>query len=186
MNLSRKQRRARAKDKRKFLVAYAFTTVMFASDSAGYISAIGKIGTYEPLLDRMISGQTRGVSPDVLIREWECSICHKNYEKCPHEEGTLYNGISCQLIAKNIKFMGTSFVDEPKDPRCRVNDLLVIWEVGGAKLFEWYGFEVYTENLRFKNIEYARSQKLISQKAAFTLSEFFSVHLFGKVVFIEK
>lgn len=167
------------KEKSKFPVAYAFTAVMFASDSAGYISSTIKIED-SGWINRIISGESRGISPEIIVRNWECSICHEEYEKCIHEEGLEYNGVECQLIARNIEFSGTSLVDKPKDPRCRVNDLLVISQMGGTKIFEWYGFELHHTNIRFENIEKAHEQKLISNKAALTFSEFFSLNLLGK------
>ena len=77
---------------------------------------------------------------------------------------------------------------QPKDPRCRVNDLLVIWEAKKtkAKLFEWHGFELHTENIRFQDIEKAQRKGLITSKNAERLSKFFSVNLFGVFTFKEK
>lgn len=184
MNLSEKLKEPQTNERSKFLVAYAFTTVIFVTEGTGDITAT--LMLKDPtMLERIISGKSRGISPSVIIRNWECSICHGNYEKCPHEEGSQYDGVICQLIAKNIEFTGASLVDEPKDPRCRVNDLLVISSLDGKKLFEWYGFELYTENIRFKDIQHAYKSKLISQKAAFRLSELFSVKLYGVVRFTE-
>ena len=173
-----------AEEKSKSVVAYAFATVIFASDDTGYVSTTIRIQN-ESMLNRIITGQSRGVSPDMIIRKWECSICQGDFEKCNHEEGALYDGSVCELVARNIEFAGASLVDEPKDPRCRVNDLLVISRNNNKKVFEWYGFEVYDENLRFKDIADAHKQRLISQKAAFNLSELFSVNLYGKVTFTE-
>ena len=173
------------KEKSSFLIAYAFTTVIFDSDTGGYVSSTLEIKKSR-VINWIISGDSRGISPDVIIRNWECTICHKEYEKCMHEEGVEYSGTRCQLIARNIEFSGVSLVDEPKDPRCRVNDLLVISQIKGAKLFEWYGFELHNDKIRFKNIKEAHKKKLISSKTAFAFSEFFSVNLFGKVDYVEK
>ena len=139
-------------EKGKFIEAWAFATVIFADDSPGHVSCDIKYETYDEVLELIISGQCRGFSPEVTIRNFECSVCHSDYEKCSHEEGHYYSGIACKLIAKNIEFVGCSIVPQPKDPRCRVNDLLVIWEAKKtkAKLFEWHGFELHTENISFR------------------------------------
>ena len=167
------------KGKGKLTVAYAFATAMFDSDSNGYVSVIIRIHN-ELKLKRIITGQSRGVSPDIIVKWWECSICHSNFEKCNHEEGSLYAGSLCQLIARDIQFTGASFVDEPKDTRCRVNDMLVISEVDKRNLFEWYGFELHDDNVRFKDIAKACKKELISQKIAFKLSRLFSINLYCK------
>lgn len=166
------------KGKSKLFAAFAFATTMFDSESNGYIRTLIRIQN-ESMVKRIITGQSRGVSPDIIVRLWECSICHNDFEKCDHKEGALYDGSPCQLVARNIEFTGASLVDEPKDPRCRVNDLLVISKENKNNLFEWYGFELHTENVRFKDISEARKRGLISQKAAFKLSELFSVNLYG-------
>jgi hypothetical protein len=175
-------------DKGKFIEAWVFATVVFASDTSGYVTCSVKYETYSDILERIISGQSRGVSPEIITRKFECSICNNNYEKCFHEEGKYYDGIVCKLIAKEIEFIGGAIVDEPKDPKCRVNDLLIIWAANGSKtkLFEWYGFELHTEKRRFQDIEDARKKGLISDKSALKLSELFSVNLFGAVRFKEK
>ena len=87
---------------------------MFDSDNKGFISIIMRLHN-ELWLRYIITGQSRGVSPDIIIKRWECSICHKDFEKCDHEEGTFYNCSPCQLIAKDTEFTGASLVDEPKD-----------------------------------------------------------------------
>lgn len=68
----------------------------------------------------------------------------------------------------------------PKDPRCRITDLLLIRaNANQRKQYEWYGFEVISENDRFENIERAKESKLIPQEVALQFAEFFSINLFG-------
>jgi len=166
-------------ENRKLLAAYAFSNLIFAADADACVSTLAKLSNDEKLLKVIISG-SRGISPEIIIKKWTCSICHGNYEKCSHNEGAYYHGQICETIASKIEFLGAALVDVPKDYRCRITDLLIVWEITKETIFEWYGFELSNENTRFKNIQKAHKQGLISQKFAFYLSECFSVQLYGK------
>lgn len=166
------------KKKNDILIAYAFGSVIYSSDTSGYITTVLKIDP--KIINKIISGEIRGLSPEIRIRKWECSICHKNFEECSHEEGKLYNNKICKAIAKEIEFTGVSLVDHPADSRCRITDLLLITEEAGKRKYEWYGFRVDNENDRFKNIQRALEKGLISQNAAFSFSKFFLMKFEGK------
>jgi hypothetical protein len=168
------------KEKSELIVAFAFATAIFDADSKGCIRLTIHIQN-EPMLEGIITGQRRGVSPDIIIRQWECSICHDDFEKCSHTERAIYDSCLCQSIPRDAEPIGASLVDEPKDPRCRVNDLLVIRQTDKRNLLEWYGFELHDENLRFKDIAEASKKEFISQATALKLSELFSVNLYGGV-----
>jgi len=167
------------KKKNSSLIAFAFGSVIYTSDTGGYITAELKIGDLN-VINKIISGEIRGLSPEIKISKWECSICNKNFEECPHEEGKLYNNKICKTIAKGIEFTGLSLVDHPEDPRCRITDLLLIKEKAGKRKYEWYGFKVNNENDRFRNIQHALENGLIPQDVAFSFSKFFSIKLEGK------
>jgi len=169
--------------KSNFLKAFAFGPIMFASDTGGNIKITLAIGNLQ-VADRIISGEIRGLSPELKIRKWECSICHDDFEKCDHEVGERYSGLECQLIARGITFSGASMLTvPPKDPRCRITDLLLIREENGRKKLEWYGFRVNSELDRFRSIQSAYDSKLIPQEAAFRFGEFFSINLTGNTVY---
>jgi hypothetical protein len=172
--------------KANLLEVYAFGPIVFASDdSNARIVITVKIPPQSNMINRILSGKSRELSPEIRIKQWECSICHGDYEKCSHKNGFLYDDIKCQVIAKDIEFRGGSIVDEAKDPRCRVTDLLLVGRINKRqKCFEWHGFEVNSESDRFKSIQAAVKQNLIPEEAAFRFSEFFSVSLFGKCQYI--
>lgn len=161
--------------------AYAFGPVIFAYNSKGHIDTEIQI-TEAIVIDKVISRELRGLSPEVKIKWWECSLCHQNFEVCSHEVGEKDGDNICQPLAKEIEFEGCSLVQHPKDPRARVTDLLVIEDKNG-KRYEWYGFSVITENQRFKHIQKALESKLISEKAAFYFGRYFSTHLEGKATY---
>jgi len=131
------------------------------------------------LIPKIISGEFRGLSPAYKIRKWECSICHEDLEECPHEVGKEYENVKCQQIAKDIEPIETSIVDIPKDPRCRITDLLLIKEENHRRKYEWYGFRVNAEIDRFRNIQRALEANLIPEEVAFYFGSFFSTNLAG-------
>lgn len=170
------------KRKSELLAVYAFGPMIYASHTNGRIVVTIRIAaSSSDLIASIISGELRGLSPEMIIREWECSICHDSFEKCVHIAGEKYEGAECETIARNIKFTAGSIVNVPKDPRCRITDLLLVKATDdGPEQLEWYGFELNSEIDRFKSIQSAFEHRLISQKAAFHFGEFFSVNLFGK------
>lgn len=167
------------KRKNRILRAIAFGSI-YGSDSNEGVN-MGVEITELRLLDRIISGEMRGLSPAYIVREWECSICHGDLEECPHQIGKLYDNAKCQQIAKDIEFTEISVVDIPRDPRCRIFDLLLIKEENHQRDYEWYGFVVNAEIDRFKNIQRALDRNLIPEEAAFHFSKFFSINLVGNI-----
>jgi hypothetical protein len=172
-------------NEKKLITAFAFAAAMFDSNYCGYIWAILQIQN-EEMLQRIVTGQSRGVSPEIIIRRWTCSICNNDFERCDHGEGLIYDGSPCQVAPANVEFIAASLVDEPKDPKCRINDLLTIWQINKRNLFEWYGFELHNENIRFKDIDRAHELRFISQEAVFQLSKLFSVNLYGRARWCQK
>lgn len=167
------------KQKRKNRVfrAVAFGAI-YASDSNEGINMAVEI-TDLRIRYKIISGEVRGLSPAYKIKEWECSICHGDLEECLHEIGKRYGKAKCQPIAKEIEFTEISVVDVPKDPRCRIFDLLLIREENHQRNYEWYGFKVNAEIDRFGNIQRAFDGNLIPEEAAFHFGKFFSINLVG-------
>lgn len=100
-------------------------------------------------------------------------------EECPHEIGKEYENVKCQPIAKDIEPIEISVVDVPKDPQCRIIDLLLIKQENHQRKYEWYGFKVNAEIDRFRNIQHALERNLIPEEAAFYFGKFFSVNSVG-------
>jgi hypothetical protein len=169
------------KNPHKTIRAFAFGTYQYSSDTNTPFDIEVEI-TDLKLVPEIISGKYRGLSPSYIVREWECSICHGDLEECPHDIGKQYGGIACQMIAKNIEPIEISVVDIPQDPRCRIIDFLIV-KNGKHAEYVWYGFEANTELDRFKNIQKAKENGLIPEKAAFFFAEFFSNNSQGKAIF---
>lgn len=167
------------KKKNNFLIAYIFGPVIYSSDTNARIVLTLKI-TEPAIINKIISGEIRGLSPEMIVRKWKCSICHDDFEKCPHEIGQVYDGVVCQAIAREIKFTGVSIVDHPQNHRCRITDLLIIRERNGRRIYDWYGFKVDTEDDRFRNIQRAFRKGLIPKKAALSFNKFFSIQIEGR------
>jgi len=56
------------------------------------------------------------ISPELLIRQEECSICHKLIrirEPCGHRVGDIYGGEHCCRIAKDFELLGLAVVETP-------------------------------------------------------------------------
>ena len=132
------------------------------------------------VIDGIIKGKFRGLSPEMIIKKWECSICHKDFEECSHEVGKQYGNETCKTIARGIEFTSLSVVSMPADPRCAITDLLIIKKENEQRTYEWHGFAVNYESDRFKSIQRALEQKLIPEKAAFYFGKFFSTNIVGK------
>jgi len=159
---------------------FVFGAIMYA-DNGGHIEICIRT-TNLNIVGDIISGKMRGLSPDMKIRRWECSVCHKDFETCPHKEGKRYGNKICQLIAKDIEALGGSIVAQPKDPRARITDLLII-EGNKNDRYTWFGFPTIYENQRFEHIQSALESNYISENAAFHFGKFFSVNVVGKTTY---
>lgn len=65
-------------------------------------------------------GPGQYVSPEILIKKTECSICHSDFRKCNHLQGVIYNGKLCKMMGGDIEIQSVSLVTEPRDRRCRI------------------------------------------------------------------
>jgi len=160
---------------------FVFGAILFADDDEGHIETCIRV-TNLNIVGDIISGKMRGLSPDMKIRWWECSICHKDFERCLHKEGKLYAGKTCHPLAKGVEASGGSIVAQPKDPRARITDLLIV-EDNKKDRYTWFGFPTVHEDQRFKHIQGALASKHISEKAAFHFGRFFSVNVVGKTTY---
>jgi hypothetical protein len=171
----------KARNPRKNERVYVFGPAQYAYNAQGP-DVVGIKITNTDIVPKIISGECKGLSPAYIVRKWECSICHGDLEECPHEVGKKYDSITCQMIASDVDLVDISVVDVPKDPRCRIIDMLIV-KNGKNPEYIWYGFRVNTELDRFRNIQRAYEKGLIPEKAAFFFSKFFAINSEGEAVF---
>jgi hypothetical protein len=171
----------KAKNPNKTTRVFAFGPAQFSSDTNESFTIGMEIMRME-FVPEIISGKLRGLSTAYKVRKWECSICHGDLEECPHEVGKKYGNVKCQMIATDVEPIDISVVYVPKDPRCRITDLLVV-NNGKSPEYIWYGFRVNKDSERFQNIQKAHKSGLIPEKAAFFFAEFFSINLEGRAIF---
>jgi len=154
------------------LIAYIFGPTIF--DSEG-----GSLDGFSPIVDTNIiekikSGESRGLSPEVKIKWFQCGICKNNYEEdCDHIEGKFYDNKKCILYPRDIKFLALSIVNVPEDPKARITDMLIVDNTNKKIHYSWYGFDTDKYNRRFKHIQKASDLKLISEKIALKFSTYF-------------
>lgn len=148
------------------------------SDSGGKLSTAMEI-TGRDFVEKIISGELRGLSPEIMVRKFKCSICQKNFEDCDHKIGQKYGDKTCAGMGQDITFIGGALVPVPKDPRCRITDLLIIKDQNGLRTYDWYGFWVNSENDRFRNIQSALENKYIPEEVAMGFVRLFSENLYG-------
>lgn len=63
------------------------------------------------------------LSPGMIIKDSECSICGERYGECSHIRGRAYMGEHCRRIIKDIVVEEVSFVESPANKNCRVTAL---------------------------------------------------------------
>ncbi len=66
-----------------------------------------------------------GLSVGAVIRESECSICHRDPDDCPHISGRVYDGDVCVRIIKRFDVDEVSFVGRPNMPDARIQSMWV-------------------------------------------------------------
>jgi len=152
--------------------AYAYGSAIF-DEYGNAVQGSMKI-TKLDIIESIKNGR-RGLSPEIKIEWFQCNICKKNHEECPHDEGQMYEGEQCRLIPRDLEFLALSIVDQPKDERAKITDLLIIEK----QKITWHGFPVLKEKERFQNIQSACKSGLISEKKAIKISEHFSLNNTG-------
>lgn len=65
------------------------------------------------------------VSTGFLVHQSHCSVCEQPYDDCPHIKGRPYMGQFCSQVMTQLEPREVSFVDEPRDKRCRATHFLV-------------------------------------------------------------
>lgn len=60
------------------------------------------------------------MSPGLVVDQFLCSICGKDYQGCEHKAGLPYWGQICSRIIDESTVREVSVVDEPEDKNCRI------------------------------------------------------------------
>ncbi|WP_138993958.1 hypothetical protein [Larkinella sp. C7] len=93
---------------------YPFPTDGFCDHLSEYSA---RFHQYEKLLFPQIWFLSRGS----IVNETKCSICEQSYSICDHLKGYAYMGkLCCEITEKVVKLEEISFVENPKDKRCRM------------------------------------------------------------------
>lgn len=71
-------------------------------------------------------GHGKYSSPTIVSKSITCNICRKDFRKCSHRVGKIYNGVICSSLKDISKVEDVSIVHNPQDPRCRIWP----WELG--------------------------------------------------------
>lgn len=159
--------------------AYIFGPAIFAHEGS-YLDIDSKIPTN---WIELVKNGMRGLSPEIKIKWYQCTLCGQNYEICEHEEGKEYDGVRCILAPRDIEFLSNSVVDNPKDPKARITDMLIIEDNIKKKKYEWCGYKSDSSTFRFKHIQKAYEKKLIPEHAAIHFSNYFQSHSEGNVTY---
>lgn len=161
------------------LIAYIFGPTIF-DNKGGSLDGFSSITNLE-IIEKIKSGESRGLSPEVKIKWFQCGICKKNYEEdCEHEEGELYGEEKCVLYPRDIEFLALSIVTNPEEPKARITDMLLVDNRNKKNRYTWYGFETDDDNRRFKHIQKAVDSGLISEKTGLKFSTYFTNTILGE------
>lgn len=76
-----------------------------------------------------------GLSPGMIVRNAECSICKADPEDCEHITGRVYDGVRCLRVIKEADILEFSFVARPNQPDARIMRM----SVGTAELSKRLG-----------------------------------------------
>lgn len=66
-----------------------------------------------------------GMSPGMVIKSAECSICGSHPQDCVHITGRIYDGQRCIRILKDLEFLEISLVERPRQPDARIESMSV-------------------------------------------------------------
>ncbi|HKG89258.1 MAG TPA: adenylate/guanylate cyclase domain-containing protein, partial [Nitrososphaeraceae archaeon] len=155
--------------------AYLFGPLIFAGNK--YADAVLK--TKDPLKIQLINSGQQGLQPALKVRRFLCSLCEKDYEKCPHDAYQKYDDAVCEPLISESEVLYASIVPRPNDPRTRITDILLAIKNEGKRQYVWYGYSVDSENVRLRHIDKARSRGWISKTAKDHLSKIFHIALDG-------
>ena len=70
------------------------------------------------------------VSPSMIAKHQQCSICGNEYEDCEHLKGMPYMGEFCNVVIQDFELDHVAIVEVPADKGCRITEVDV---EGGAR-----------------------------------------------------
>ena len=162
------------------LIAYIFGPAIFDNQGSS-MDCVSQI-TKSDIIEKIKNRQLKGISPEIKIKWFQCGLCKENYEEnCIHEEGKIYDGQKCFLYPRDIEFLALSIVEKPREPKARINDMLLVDKQNKHIRYTWYGFETDKENRRFKHIQKAVDSGFISEKIGLKFSTYFTNNVLGEL-----
>ncbi|MFG1628980.1 hypothetical protein [Kribbella sp. NPDC049227] len=64
-------------------------------------------------------------SPEFLVRDAECSICHADYRNCDHVPGLTYGGEECRRVITRLDILDFMLVERPAAPDARIQEISI-------------------------------------------------------------
>jgi hypothetical protein len=84
---------------------------------------------YEQRCPVAIAHKRIGVSPEIVLDGWDCTICGSDAETCEHIAGRVYDGEPCARSARGpMRVLGVAWVTRPDQPDARLTALPVSTE----------------------------------------------------------
>jgi hypothetical protein len=79
---------------------------------------------YEQRCPVAVAHKRIGVSPEIVVDGWDCTICNADAETCEHIVGRFYEGEMCGRRARGpIRLLGIAWVTRPDQPDARLTAL---------------------------------------------------------------
>jgi hypothetical protein len=78
---------------------------------------------YEQRCPVAISHKRIGVSPELLIHGFDCTVCGQDAESCEHIAGGKYGGQICARRPREIEVLGIAWVSRPEQPDARLQSV---------------------------------------------------------------
>jgi hypothetical protein len=75
---------------------------------------------YEQRCPVAVAHRRIGFSPEIIVREWHCSICNRRPEQCEHVTGRQYDGERCYQVITKCELVSVSIVSRPAQPEARL------------------------------------------------------------------
>ena len=165
---------------KKRVKAYVFGPLLWGWNSKNNLDAVIAINNKQ-CIQTILAG-CRGLSPELVARQLNCSICGQNYEDCSHTTGELYGDEKCTCLMGDIKPLNVAIVNNPEEPKSRVTDMLVFED--NRRSCTWYGFKTVNDDQRFEHINTAMRHGYITEKMALKFSTYFCNNETGKIKFL--
>lgn len=82
-------------------------------------------GTYYVECPVALAHNRIGLSPGIVIKSQECSICGNDPQDCPHIAGRTYDGKRCIRIINDGDILEVSLVGRPAQPDARIESMSI-------------------------------------------------------------